>query len=170
MTSRKSLSAWPGNIAPARRQVSAACRNFEARFCVIAYLDAGDIEKAEMSLMRYLNIDSVKDIGRRLDHFIAWQHALLSRFIADVQDKNLIAGFRKWAKARIHALDDPHHPWQLRLLHLGRMAQATGDVANACACYRQNVQHCLSGTSGPTVQCMALMPLSYWRLPDLRME
>ena len=132
-------------------------------YLAYAYLDAGDFENAKIALTRYLNIDSVTDIWRHLDHFSSWQHAILSRFIADVQDKHLIAGYLKWAQARIHALDAPHHPWQLWLLHLGRMAQGMGDEANACACYHQCVQHCLSGASGPTVQVMALTPLAYWR-------
>jgi hypothetical protein len=132
-------------------------------YLTYAYLDAGDLHQAETALMRYLNIESRNDIREHLDHFSAWQHALLSRFIADVQDKNLIAGYLKWAQPHFHTAHDPHHPWQLWLLHLGRMAQTIGDHPTALEGYRQCVRHCLSGAGGPTVQVMALMPLSYWR-------
>lgn len=132
-------------------------------YLTYACLDAGDFQQAETALMRYLNIESRSDIWKHLDHFSSWQHALLSRFIVDVQDRNLIAGYLNWAKLRFHAAPDPHHPWQLWLLHLGSMAKTIGDQQAASAWYRQSVHHCLSGISGPTVQAMALMPLAYWR-------
>jgi hypothetical protein len=132
-------------------------------YLTYACLDAGDFQQAEAVLMRYLNIESRSDIWKHLDHFSSWQHALLSRFITDIQDKNLVAGYLKWSQTRFHAAHDPHHPWQLWLLHLGRMSQSIGDHPTAREYYRQCVDHCLSGACGPTVQVMALMPLAYWR-------
>lgn len=132
-------------------------------YLTYAYLDAGDFQQAETALMSYMNIESRNDIWEHLDHFSSWQHALLSRFIADVQDNNLIAGYLKWAEPHFHAVHDPHHPWQLWLLHLGRMAQTIGDHPVALECYRHSVHHCLSGAGGPTVQIMALMPLAHLR-------
>ena len=60
------------------------------------------------------------------------------------------------------------HPWQLWQYNMGRVICSSGGSGKASEFFRGSLELCVSGTLGPAVQVMGLLPLSgLWRTGEI---
>ena len=138
------------------------------QYCYLTYarLDAGNITGAQKSLEQYLEIKKTDPLTRSAglpfspDKLSCWQLALVCRFFAQVKDHPLGQAVYDQILSMIDVMVEPAHPWQLCTYNLGRMALDSGDEKNARLLLKKSLEICLSKKSGPTIQVMALLPLS----------
>lgn len=137
-------------------------------YMAYAYLDAGNLARAEQSLLSYLEIKRWADLWQLLPKLDPYHHAALSRFFADATDSKNKARYFNWAISKKNELIRKRHPWQLWTYNLAKIAGSLVDNKRASELYSHSLDLCLAGKDGPTVQAMALLPLSgLWELDEL---
>jgi len=140
----------------------------QLNYLAYAELDARAWGAAEKTLLEYLGINTWPELLPKLAELSEWHHALLARFFADGEDREERKEYSDWALKNKNRILHRKHPWQLWLNNMGRVARSSGDTRNAMEWYNDSLALCLSGELGPTVQVMALLPLSgIWRCEGL---
>ncbi|RZB34196.1 MAG: hypothetical protein SRB2_03589 [Desulfobacteraceae bacterium Eth-SRB2] len=129
-------------------------------YLTYAYLDADRFDKATNSLFNYLEITTFTDLWLMLPEFSPWQHAILARFLADTGNGENAQKYFHWGIKNINDIKKGEHPWQLWCFNMGRIAIGLDDPENAFQLFSRSLDICLSQSSGPTIQVMALLPLS----------
>ena len=133
-------------------------------YLAYAYLDAGAHNAAKETLLAYMQIDSWLKLWPKLPGLSQWHHTLLARFFADSEEREETRKYVDWSLRNKDRILHQEHPWQLWLYNMGRVSYSLGNIRNASEFYNDSLALCLSGTLGPTVQVMALLPLSgLWR-------
>ncbi|MBW2109117.1 MAG: hypothetical protein JRI36_10700 [Deltaproteobacteria bacterium] len=140
----------------------------QRNYLTYAYLDAGRWERAEACLFTYLGMTDWSGLDRMYDRLSAWKHALLARFLADNRHPEHAMAYLEHADRVKDTLVKDRHPWQLWLWNLGRIALEHDKEPQADILFRRSLEQCRSSAAGPTIQMMALLPLSgLWRLGTL---
>lgn len=129
-------------------------------YLVYACLDAGCFDEAEATLLAYLEMDDWQALQRRIPGFSQWHHATLARFFAAVEKRKEMVEYAEWALKNRGRLIVEKHPWQLWLNNMGRISLILRDTENARGFFKDSLELCMSGTMGPTVQVMGILPLS----------
>ncbi|MEW6665740.1 MAG: hypothetical protein AB1512_11040 [Thermodesulfobacteriota bacterium] len=163
---RKAMKAFGGGDVPETR--GEALRQYHYLAC--ARLDAGDGRKAEEALLSNLEVEDWAGVWARINSkgLSRWQHALLARLLADTEHGSHRSMYLDWALAHGRGDMDRDHPSQLRLWNLGRIAASLGRGTEAKVSWEKSLRLCLESRLGPTVQVMALLPLSgLWRHGEL---
>jgi hypothetical protein len=156
------MEAFGGGEVPERRDDFLRQYNHLA----YAYLDAGDCDSARKALMAYCEVSSERDILTRVtDDPSPWKHVLVARFLADTGGSSLDRPYLDLAATADWPWSYLHHPNQLWLFNLGRIAFRLRREGQALTLWRKSLECCLSGSNGPAVRVMALLPLS--RLHEL---
>jgi len=137
-------------------------------YLTYASLDAGDVGAAKKALLAYLEIDDWQDLWPKLPELTQWRHAALARFLADSRKREKARIYAEWALSNNGQIHEDRHPWQLWLYNMGRIMDLLGDRESAIKFYDYSLALCRSGNLGPTVQAMALLPLSgLWQADGL---
>jgi hypothetical protein len=137
-------------------------------YLTYASLDAGDVDAAKKALLAYLEIDDWQELWPKLPGLTQWRHAALARFLADSRKREKAAIYAEWAVSNSGQIREDRHPWQLWLHNMGRIMDLLGDRQSALNYYDCSLTVCRSGKLGPTVQAMALLPLSgLWQTEGL---
>jgi hypothetical protein len=98
------------------------------------------------------------------ERFTPWHIALAARyFVLDQSHPARTTVFRHLLR-RFQSGSSHAHPWQLIAFNLGRLALNIHDLATGQALLLQSIDFCFSSFAGPTIQVMALLPISF--LPD----
>ncbi|MBN1106431.1 MAG: hypothetical protein JXL84_23710 [Deltaproteobacteria bacterium] len=131
-------------------------------YLAYARLDAAVHERAREALFRYLGMEHWGQLNELLgrDSLSRWQHAVLTRFLADAGDSPERRMYLDWALGSGANRDDHEHPMQLWFHNLGRIAAALGRRETAETLWERSLQTCLESQLGPTVHVMALLALS----------
>lgn len=159
---RLAMEAFGGGEVPERRDDFLRQYNH----LTYAYLDAGDHDSARKALMAHCEVASGKDILKAVTQDpTPWKHALVARFLADTGGSSLDRPYLDLAATAGRPWSHLHHPNQLWLFNLGRIALLLGREHQASTLWRKSLECCLSGSNGPAVRVMALLPLS--RLHEL---
>jgi len=137
-------------------------------YLTYALLDAGDRAGASQSLVTYFDcarMDDLVDLICTPDiSFTPWQTALAARFFASspyLPDQDRILTH---LSHRFQSDPGSAHPRQLTAFNLGRTALALEQASQATSLLYQSMDLCFSPDAGPTIQVMALLPISF--LPD----
>lgn len=125
-----------------------------------AYLDAGKWEPAAIALKRYLMISGWEELTGIVSHLEKYAHALLARFVADTGDPAVTRCYVADALNRCPHEGQAGHPWQLWSYNMGRVLVALGEPDRAELFFRESLCRCMAPDVGPTIQVMALLPLS----------
>ncbi|MDT8379305.1 MAG: hypothetical protein RQ739_10475 [Desulfotignum sp.] len=137
-------------------------------YLTYALLDAGDRTGASQSLMTYFGCNRMDDMVEQICtpdiSFTPWQTALAARYFVENtfhpdQDRIFNHLYRRFQSDSGSA-----HPRQLTAFNLGRMALALEEACTGTALLYQSMDLCSSPDAGPTIQVMALLPISF--LPD----
>lgn len=123
-------------------------------------LEAGLMEKASNTLLRYFQIEKWEDLWPAIEGFDQWQHALLARFLADAESTSKIKRYFDLVYTSRNQHLKPEHPYQLWAYNMGRLAKRLGLWQEAVDAFAESLALCLSREQGPTVHVMALLPLS----------
>ncbi len=111
---------------------------------------------------------SWEELSPKMSQLSAWRHALLARFFRDSETREEKQKYADWALENKNRILHREHPWQLWLNNMGRVSYTLGDIRNASKYYNDSLALCLSGTLGPTIQVMALLPMSgLWKIGGL---
>ncbi|MEA1945887.1 MAG: hypothetical protein U9N83_01135 [Thermodesulfobacteriota bacterium] len=129
-------------------------------YLTYAYLDAGLLDNAKNSLFKYLEINTFKDLWPTLPELSPWKHAIFARFLADTGRTDNAQQYFNWAIVDKNDMKRGNHPWQLWCFNMGRIALFLDDAEKASELFSHSLDICLSVSSGPTIQVMALLPLS----------
>ena len=132
----------------------------QLNYLTYAYLDTGDLDAAEKTLLAYTEIETWQELWSKLPGLSQWHHALLARFFADSEERQETLKYADWSLRNKDRILSQEHPWQLWLYNMGRVSYSLGDTKEASELYSDSLALCLSGKLGPTVQMMALLPLS----------
>jgi hypothetical protein len=137
-------------------------------YMTYALLDAGDLTGARQSLATYFNqadmVGMVNHLCNPDERFTPWHIALAARyFVRDQSHPARTTVFRHLLR-RFQSGSSHAHPWQLIAFNLGRLALNIHDLATGQALLLQSIDFCFSSFAGPTIQVMALLPISF--LPD----
>jgi len=128
-------------------------------YITYAYLDACRFDKAQTSLLEFLEVEKLCDGWSQPLKSSRWQHALLARFLADTKQ---VDG-QNYLDATINRRQDlveKNHPWQIWLFNVARISHTLGNLETACDLFIESLDLCLAEDTGPTVIVMALLPLS----------
>lgn len=137
-------------------------------YLTYALLDAGDLAGASQSLATCFECSDMDDLVACICHadnrLSPWHMALAARYFAQDPthpDRNRV--FRHLVQQfRFDPGQD--HPRQLAAFNLGRTALDLQDIRTGTDLMRHSIDLCFSSRSGPTIQVMALLPISF--LPD----
>ena len=129
-------------------------------YLTYAYLDAGLFDKAKNSLFQYMEINTFKDLWLMLPELSPWMHAILARFLADTGHRDNAQKYFHWVMEHKNDMKGRNHPWQLWFFNMGRIALSLDDAEKASEFFSYSLDICLSESSGPTIQVMALLPLA----------
>ena len=129
-------------------------------YLTYAYLDAGLFDNAKNSLFKYLEINTFKDLWPMLPEFSSWMHAIFARFLADTGHTDNAQQYFHWAMEHKNDMKGRNHPWQFWFFNMGRISLSLDDAEKASELFSHSLDICLSGSSGPTIQVMALLPLA----------
>jgi hypothetical protein len=137
-------------------------------YLTYALLDAGDRAGASQSLLAYFGCPRMDDLAARICNpdisFTPWQTALAARYFAEnIPHPDLDRSFNHLLQ-RFQSDPVSAHPRQLTAFNLGRMALALEQASQAVSLLHQSMDLCFSPDAGPTMQVMALLPISF--LPD----
>lgn len=141
-------------------------------YLAYACLENTDSQNAETALNTYLKVDRLADLTSRPTVPSAFEQALAARFLAENPDhpdiRIMFAHLFHWFQDSCRS----RHPWQLISWNLGRIAAALGKTDTALGLLKQSLSLCLADWAGPTVNMMALLPLSQLcsreQMPDNR--
>jgi len=152
------------------------CRQYN--YQAYAYLDAKEYKNAWQAISLYLDFDPQKTIlefltktklSCQLSYGILPKYdtnyalALLCRFVAETsqdQGSPIFWDYFKSVLSEIFNGSFSHHPFQLILINIGRIAWQDGDRENAQKSWQKSIDICL--TSGDTtIEPMALLGFSY---------
>ncbi|WP_152427617.1 hypothetical protein [Desulfotignum phosphitoxidans] len=137
-------------------------------YLTYALLDAGDRPGASQSLVSYFDcarMDDLVDLIFTPDiSFSPWQTALTARYFAGNTAHPARDRIFKHLLQRFQSDPGSAHPRQLTAFNLGRMALALEETSFGAALLEQSIELCFSPNAGPTIQVMALLPISF--LPD----
>jgi len=137
-------------------------------YAAYACLDAREWTEAERNLLAYLQMEDWVQLWALLPGLSQWQHALLARFFADCETREEGLRYREWASRNQDHMVKQNHPWQLWCFNMGRVNWKTGRPDSATGLFRRSLEICLHEGMGPTVQVMALLPLSgLWKAGGL---
>jgi len=132
----------------------------QLNYLAYAELDTGNLDAAEKTLVAYMEIERWGELWSKMPGLSQWHHALLARFFADSEERGETRKYADWSLKNKGRILPQEHPWQLWLYNMGRVSYSLGDTRNASEFYNGSLALCLTGTLGPTVQVMALLPLS----------
>ena len=132
----------------------------ELNYVAYAKMDAGLFERAEKTLLAYLELDEWDGLRSVLDHGTRWQHALVARFLAETAATDLHGKYLSPTFEKRSTFMKEDHPWQLWAFNLGRVSQKLGEAEKAEAFYVESLDLCMAKNLGPTVHVMGLLPLS----------
>ena len=165
----KAIECFEGRPEDQRRSLS--CRFF-------ARLDAGKPE----ALGDLLNVLQIKQLDQNIsshiqeidnDYTRSWALFALARYAVDsevvlpaLRTALAEAAETLARKDRIWGMTPEKHPWQLILYNLGFLAEK--DTAK-WRLWRKSLNFCLHNKSGPTINVMALLPLSAMKFHELKL-
>lgn len=159
--SKKSIEKFGGEhvqqILPADRKNCLRPYNYMA----YAYLDAEDYALAERCLLKYLDQASIHDVMQSADQLSEWEHALLTRYMADAADLELIQTYFRFYGENDYGLIKNKHPWQLWCYNMARCALKVDEKELAAWLSTKSVEICEMTSAGPTLRVMALLPLTF---------
>ncbi|NLV96240.1 MAG: hypothetical protein GX043_02740 [Desulfovibrionales bacterium] len=144
----QAITCFHGNDRAAHEE-----RNRDHLYKVFALCSAGNIEQAEHILGQELKLksSSIWLVGKMNSYQL---HALLRLYV----DSGRNMDPHLWNEIRIlWRIGDQEHPWQLITYNLGLLAP---DLKQAQELFKHSLDLCSSPESGPTIQVMALLPLS----------
>jgi len=137
-------------------------------YLTYALLDAGDRTGASQSLLAYFDCARMDDLVSQICNpdisFTPWQTALAARFFASATSHPGLDDIFNHLLQRFQSDPGSAHPRQLTAFNLGRTALALGQASRAVSLLHQSMALCVSPDAGPTIQVMALLPISF--LPD----
>jgi hypothetical protein len=137
-------------------------------YLTYALLDAGDRTGASQSLLAYVDcirMDDLVDLICTPDISLTpWQTALAARYFAENTSHPDQDRIFTHLTHRFQSDPGSAHPRQLTAFNLGCMALALGQKSMGTSLLHQSMDLCLSPGAGPTIQVMALLPVSF--LPD----
>lgn len=137
-------------------------------YLTYALLDAGDRIGASQSMLAYFDCTRMDDLVEQFCNpdisFSPWQTALAARYFASNLSHPEQGRIFTHLTHRFHSDSGSDHPRQLTAFNLGCMALALGQESVGTALLHQSIDLCLSPGAGPTIQVMALLPISV--LPD----
>lgn len=141
--------------------------DWERQYMYLTYarLDANRMEEAEHSLNISMGTNNVKEIFTCIDKLSPWQLALFCRFVSTVNALNMKKNIFESLLPLIPKKIKHQHPWQLITFNLGKIACDLGKKEDAAKLWEQSCEICFAKDSGPTIQVMALMPLSFLETP-----
>ncbi len=124
-----------------------------------AFLDAGDYDEATSALADYLGRPlAAIESAACIEDLNPYQHAALARYLVDADVA--APAYLAWAIRKRDAVFR-RHPWQLWAANIADLATDPEDKIRMGV---KSIECCLA--QGPTVQVMALMPLSRLRSLD----
>lgn len=132
----------------------------QLNYLTYAEIDAGLFDRAESTLLAYLEMGLWEDVWMQMDRMTRWEHALVARFLSEAGDSEAKRRYLGWAVGKRGWIPRGEHPWQLWLYNVGRMAAELDEAETAGALLEESMGLCLSENFGPTVHVMALLPLS----------
>lgn len=130
-------------------------------YLTYALISAGKMKQAQATLFKYCEISGWEQLPSKSHNLSSWQHAMLARFLAETRRQDIQS---KYLNAKSHyepgrtTLD---HPWQLWYWNMGRIAFLLKEDDLAGSLMAESLRRCLALKAGPTINVMALMPLSY---------
>ncbi|MFU8769850.1 MAG: hypothetical protein ACNA7H_08955, partial [Desulfotignum sp.] len=137
-------------------------------YLTYALLDAGDLAGACQSLLSYFDCPGMGTLTAHLcdpeTRLTPWQTALAARFFARDRARADREPIFRQLLQRFQADPGHAHPRQLTAFNLGRLALGLQETAAGSRLLRRSVDLCFSPDAGPTIQVMALLPISF--LPD----
>lgn len=137
-------------------------------YLTYALLDAGDRTGASHSLLAYFDCARMEDLSAQICNpdipFSPWQTALTARYFASSPSHPGLDDIFTHLLQRFQSDPGSAHPRQLTAFNLGRTALALGQASQTVSLLNHSRDLCFSADAGPTIQVMALLPISF--LPD----
>ncbi|MDP2645330.1 MAG: hypothetical protein Q8P24_10350 [Desulfobacterales bacterium] len=153
-----SMTAFGGGKVPEY------CRDVLRQYAYLIYalLDAQDHLRARDSLFAFLGAADWQQVHKLRDEnrLNIWQHAALSRFLADVADHQPAAAYLDWCSQGRKLFTNPDHPRQLWTFNLGRIALHLNRPDPAVRWFKKSLKLCLHNQRRATIYVMALLPFS----------
>lgn len=132
----------------------------QRNYLTYAWLDAGDLKKAEHTLCAYLEIDHPDEIENRIPAMTVWEHALTARFLAEAGETRARRRYYDAAGRQNSQNAEFGHPMQLWNYNMGRIAESLGRTKDARGRFLKSLDICCDRRFGSTMRIMALLPLS----------